>query len=762
MADKNGEMKRTYLGARRAVLGLYIVFVALLVVVGCRLTYLTLIKGDDLRIRAEDQQYRGETLPSKRGTIYDAKMNVLAQSADVWRIIINPIKINDPDKTEAENRERFEKVISGIVDILGLEEEALRKKVQSYVDDNYGYCIIKKSVEYNEYMEIMAYADDNGLGDVFQYEIDTKRYYPDGALASVVLGFTGDKGAGRYGLEIYYDEQLKGVDGKIFTLYDSRNNELDSANEIVYDKKNGENLVLTLNNEVQTILRNACVDALEKNDADGVYGVVMNTKTGAILGICNVPDFDPNDPEAISDPKKLEEIEGITDPEEKSKKYSEAQFEQWRNKVVGDYYYPGSVYKVFLVAGALEEGVIDENTTYNCRGTITIGDRIIKDFKPTGHGNENPLMLLVNSCNTFSVEVGLRMGQELFYKYYEGFGFTEITGVDMSGEFEPTKGTTYEAPGLEGIDYQFTKSDLASVSFGQGNKVNTLQVAAAISAIGNGGKLMTPFVVQKAVDDNGNTIWENKPEIKRQVISEGTAKTVASYMEQVVIAGTGKNAYVQGYHVAGKTGTSEITDTSEAGDYFASFAGFAPVDDPEITVAIVVNNPKGALYTGGDIAAPIAKAVFEKVLPYLGVEPSYSESELNELSSPAPNLIGKSVTDAKAQLSSTKHNVRIIGDGDKVVYQSPEPGRQTPPNGVIVLYTESNIEKATAIVPDFSGMTVSQANQLAVKRGFNLRISGNTLQADNIIAYEQDYAEGTELELGSVIVVSFKTSGILD
>ena len=227
MADKKGEMKSTYLGARRAVQGLYVVLAVLLLVVGCRLGYLTLIKGDDLRIRAEDQQYRGEVLPSQRGTIYDAKMNVLAQSAFVWRIVINPMKINDPEKTESENKERYENVIKGIVDILELEESALRTKVQNYIDGNYGYCIIKKSVEYNEYMEIMAYARENELGDVFQYEIDTKRYYPDGALASVVLGFTGDKGAGRYGLELYYDEQLKGTDGKIFTLYDSRNNELE-------------------------------------------------------------------------------------------------------------------------------------------------------------------------------------------------------------------------------------------------------------------------------------------------------------------------------------------------------------------------------------------------------------------------------------------------------------------------------------------------------------------------------------------------------
>ncbi len=763
LADKKGEMKRTYLGARRAVFGLYIALVALLLVAGGRLFYLTIIKGDALRVRAEDQQYRGEVLPSLRGTIYDSKMNVLAQSASVWRIIINPMKINDEDNTTEENKERFEAVISGIVDILELEEEPLRKKVTEYMDDNYGYCIIKKSVEYTEYIAIVEYADKNDLEDVFQYEIDTKRYYPDGPLASVVLGFTGDKGVGRYGLELYYEERLKGVDGKIFTLYDSRSNELDSANKIIYDRKNGESPVLTLNNEIQTILRNACVDALNQHDADGVYGVVMNTKTGAILGLCNVPDFDPNNPNELTDQRVIEKIEAETDPEKKSQLYRDAQFSQWRNKVIADTYYPGSVYKVFLVAGALEEGVIDENTNFTCHGTISVGDRTIKDFNPTGHGDETPMMLLVNSCNTFSVEVGLRMGQELFFKYYEAFGFTQPTGVDMTGESELKAGTAYKSPYIGGGNNAFTRSDLASVSFGQTNTVTALQIAAGISAIGNGGKLMTPFVVQKTVDDNGNTIWEREPEVKRQVISEKTAKTVASYMEQVVISGTGKNAYVQGYHVAGKTGTSENTDTEDVlNDYVASFAGFAPVDDPEITVVIVITNPKGEQYTGGDIAAPVAKTVFEKVLPYLGVEPSYSEAELNELSAPAPNLVGKTVAEAKSELSSTKHNVRIIGDGEKVVYQSPEPGRQTPPNGVIVLYTESNIEKTTAIVPDFSGMTISQANQLAVKRGFNLRISGNTLSSDGIIAYAQDYPEGTELELGSVIVVSFKSSGILD
>lgn len=746
MAAINDGMKRTSLSARRAVLGLYIVLAVFLVGLIGRLGYLTIIKGDDYRRLAEDQQYNDSVLSSLRGTIYDSEMNVLAQTASVWRIQINPSKIEDDKEMGV--------VVDGLSTILELDAAKLREKIEK--NKKYGYLIVKNEVEYKQMSAMIQFAKENKVADIIFSEPDTKRYYPDGTLASTVIGFTGTDGNGLYGLEYYYDTSLTGVDGKIFTLRDARANELDSNNKIIYEAKNGENYVLTLNNEVQTVLRSACLTALEDNQADNVYGIVMNTKTGAILGMCNVPDYNSNDPFTISE-KAQAEIDALETDEEKNAAYSNAQQLQWKNKAIADFYYPGSVYKVFLVAGAMEEGAIDENTSYTCHGTITVGDRTVKDYNPIGHGAETPLTLLVNSCNTFSVYVGQRMGISLFYKYFEAFGFTEKTGIDLPGEGSPVAGVTYHSP-----EISFTNSNLVSVSFGQSNQVTPMQVAAAISAVGNGGKLMTPHIVSKTIDDSGNTIRETKPEVKRQVVSATTAATVTSYMEEVVKRGTGANAYVAGYHVAGKTGTSEKTGITDTKAYIASFAGFAPADDPEITVVIVIDNPKGARYSGGDIAAPVAGEVFSRILPTMGIEPTYTDSELAKLSEPAPDMVGKTVGEAKAELSGTEHVVRVIGSGDTVVAQSPETGRTTPANGVIVLYTEDNTEKETALVPDFNGLTVSQANQMAVNRGFNIRISGSSFSTDSVVAYKQEYAEGTELELGSIITVYFRTSGISD
>lgn len=745
MADKTQAMKRTSLSAKRGVILMWVFLAFLCIALVGRVAYLTIVKGDEYRLIAEKQQYSGSTVASSRGTIYDCNMNVIAQTADVWLVHINPSKVND------ENREL---VIRGLVDILGVDEENLRKEISE--KSSYGYLRVKSEVEYNEKTAIMQYARENKITDVIFNDPDTKRYYPNGTLASTVIGFTGTDGYGLYGLEYYYNDALTGVDGKIFTLQDGRANELENANKVIYDPVNGENFVLTLDNEVQTVLRNACLDALEDNKAENVYGIVMNTKTGAILGMCNVPDYDSNDPYEITDSRVLEKIEQAETEEEASKIKSEARYSQWKNKTVADFYYPGSVYKVFLVAGAMEEGVIDENTSYTCHGTITVGDRNVKDYNPVGHGTETPLTLLVNSCNTFSVQVGQMMGIDLFYKYFEAFGFTEKTGVDLSGEGTPNAGLTYHSP-----DISFTNSNLVSVSFGQSNQITPMQVAAAVSALGNGGKLMTPYIVSKTVDDDGNTIKENEPVEKRQVVSASTAATVASYMEEVVKRGTGANAYVAGYHVAGKTGTSEKTGIEET-KYIASFAGFAPCDDPEITVVVIIDAPGTARYSGGDIAAPVAGEIFEKVLPYLGVEPSYTDEELSKLSEATPNYVGKTLSAAKTELAMTEHTVKVIGNGDTVVSQSPEAGRTAPANGVVVLYTESGVEKQTAQVPDFTNLSVAQANSLAISCGFNIKISGSSFSSSGVVAYKQEYEQGTELELGSVITVYFKTSGILD
>lgn len=739
--------KDTYLNkksetARRGVLLLLFFAVFCLGLCVVRIGYLTLVKGDVYKSKAEAQQLSVKTLNATRGTIYDSRMNVLAQSASVWLVYVNPSKIND------ENRQA---VIDGMVNILGLDREEITAKLKA--NEKYGYLKVKGQIEYAEKTKLSSYISEHELGSVINIDPDTKRYYPNGDLASTVIGFTGSDGNGLYGIEYYYDDELTGTNGRIVTAKDGMQTELRNAFETTYDAVQGTNLVLTIDSEIQTILENALKTAIEENGASNVYGIVMDPQTGAVLAQANFPDYDPNDPYAIHDEATRKELDKIKNEEEKQAAVTEARFSQWKNKSISDFYEPGSVFKVFLVSGAMEEGVIDENTSYYCEGTINIADRTIKDYTPTGHGDETPKTLLVNSCNTFSVYVGQKMGVDLFYKYFDAFGFTEKTGIDLAGEGVPVANITYHSP-----EISFTTSDLASSSFGQTVSVTPLQIVTAVSAIGNGGKLMTPYIVAKKLDSAGNIISETKPTVKRQVISEKTASTVASYMEEVVNSGTGTNAYVAGYHVAGKTGTSEKL-TSKDVVYLASFAGFAPREDPKVAVVIVIDEPSGANYSGGVIASPIAGEVIEKTLHYLGIEPSYSEEEMANMTASAPDVIGMSVTEAEREVRASKFNVRVLGDGDTVIDQVPEADRNTPVNGVIVLYTEESNYAEYAKVPDFTGLTMWQANQLAISSGLNLKISGGSYNGTDAVAYKQEYDVGEELYYGSFVTVYFAGKG---
>jgi len=738
---KRSSMKSSSLTGVRGVIVLILIAVIAFGACVLRIGYLTLIKGDEYKEKAEAQQLSVSTINASRGTIYDANMNVLAQSASVWLVYINPSKVTEKNRSD---------VISALSDALGVDAAEISRKI----DDNSsrGYLKIKEEVEYNEKKALTDIVSQKKLGDVIFVDPDTKRYYPNGSLASTILGFTGTDGNGLYGLENKYDDILTGTNGRIVTAKDGVQFELENAYEVTYEAEQGLSLVLTLNVEIQTILENALETALTETGAKNVYGIVMETKTGAILAVANLPDYDPNSPYDVLYPQLSQYFAENGTDSEKADPVAAARIEQWKNKSVADFYYPGSVFKVFVVAGALEEGVITPETSYNCVGTITVGDRSIKDYNPIGHGAETPRTLLVNSCNTFAVYVGQKMGVNLYFKYFEAFGFSEKTGVDLAGEGSPLVNITYHDPSVS-----FSYSDLASASFGQSITVTPLQIITGVSAIGNGGKLMQPYIVSKLLDSQGNTVAATTPTVKRQVISDSTASLVASWMEDVVTGGTGKNAYVAGYHVAGKTGTSEKLGSSNK-EYIASIACFAPCDDPEISVVIVIDEPQGANYSGGVIAAPVAGEVIEKTLNYLGVEPSYSDSEVVSMSVSTPDLVGKSVNEANTVLEEYGYDVKIIGEGSTVTGQSPEAGRKTPANGVLVLYTQQNYEKKTTVVPDFSGLTVSQANRIAVSNNLNIKVSGSASGESTVVAYKQDIESGTEVEAGSIVTVSFRTT----
>ena len=730
---------------------------------------LQLVNGDKYSAIAENQQLGDRVINAKRGTIYDSTMNVLAKSADVWCVFLDPSSIS---QIKEKNRDEARTiVVSELSAILGIDQETMIKYLNR---TNSSYEKIKGQVEKTERDAVQALIDkyanraENSidLSSLIRIDPDVKRYYPHSSLASTVIGFTGDGGVGRAGLEYYYDDILTGVAGRTLTALKGNGGIMPNQYETVYDAQEGTSLVLTLDIQIQYILEDVLSQALEDTKAQGVYGIVMDVDTGAILGMASLPDYDLNDPKTIASQNLLDAYqEAVSAPEDSSEYISEQkslsyyQNKQWQNQNVLTTYDPGSVFKVITAAAAIEEGVADMNTSHFCTGVINYATRNIHCWRTGGHGSETFVDLLKNSCNPFAVTLADSIGTDVYYDYFEAFGFTEKTGIDTSGDYTPTAGVLYMERD------KFTKSDLASYSFGQSFQVSPLQMITAISAIANGGKLMTPYLVSKQLDEDGNTIKETEPVVRRQVISESTAQLISECMEEVVSTGTGKNAYVAGYHVAGKTGTSEKLAQNNLNDteaYIASFCGFAPAYDPEISVIIVVDDPEGE-HGGGAVAAPLAGDVIEQVLEYLGVDRSYTNSERENLVKYTPDLVGKTVSEAHTLISAEDLTVKIIGQGDKVVAQYPEAGRGLPSEGMVVIYTQEDYETQTVTVPDFNGLTVGEANKLALNSGLNIRISGSSLNSGTVYAYKQSREVGETVYMGEIINVSFKTTeGVAD
>ena len=723
--------------ATRAALAMAGLSLAFLYGIGA-LIYAGLINGEENRLKAERNQLSDTQIAAERGTIYDSNMNVLAKSASAWLVYINPSQIKDDTQKEL--------VVNGLSQILGVDADSVRTKAEK---TKTGYQKIAGEVETDVKEALEAYIDensDNKLSAIIGIDPDTKRYYPYSSFASPIIGFTNSDDQGVGGIEMQYDDDLTGVSGRIITAKNAQQGSMSSDYETTYDAKPGESLVLTIDEVIQYYLEQGPEQALVDTGAKYAYGIVMDTDTGAILGMTSKPDFDLNNPRKISNAALSETIAAITDDTQRAQETTNALYAQWRNRTISDTYEPGSVFKTVVVSAALEEGVVDLNTTYTCTGGIQVADNYQRCWKPGGHGHETLTQGLMNSCNPFFITIGQSLGEERFYKYFEAFGFTEKTGIDLPAEAKPVAGKTYHALESMGI------SELSSSSFGQTFQVSPIQMITAVNTIANGGKLMQPYVVDSKLDSDGNVVYKTTPTVKRQVISEKTASTVADMMEQVVSIGTGKNAYVAGYHVAGKTGTSEKIGIE--GAYIASFAGFAPADNPEISILIAIDEPAGE-HGGGAVAAPIAGMLLEKIMTYLNIEPQYEDDELSNISSVAPSLVGKSVGDAK--VSAAKFTVKVVGSGTKVISQTPAAGQQMRTGGVIVVYTEENAAKQTATVPNLCNMSMSQANSAAVNAGFNIRLSGTT-NSGEVLSYKQSVNAGEEAEIGSVITVYFKSN----
>ncbi len=707
-----------------------------------RLFYLQVVKGAEYAEKAQSQQLSDTEVEAMRGTIYDSQGNVLAQSATVWTVFLDPSNIAD------EKRQQIVDYLAGVFEYDEQEKQKLLEKSQQ---DN-KYAVVETKVENRVKEEIAAYVKENKLARCIGFEQATQRYYPYGTLASSVIGFTGADSQGLAGVEAYYDEQLTGTNGRIITAKDAKSNSISSDYETSVEAQDGQSLTLTINTTIQYYLEKELKNALDEYDAKGCYGVVMNCKTGAVLAMASLPDYDCNEPYKIIHQPYADEVEKAQG-NEKTELQSTYVQKQWRNFTVSDTYVPGSVFKTFMAAAALEENVATLNTTYNCTGSIKVDTYTMKCHYHPGHGLENFTQGLENSCNPFFITIGQKLGVHNYFKYFDGFGFTQKTNIDLPGEASPQY---YE-------EKQYGIVELSSASFGQTNSLTPIQVCTGLCAIANGGNVVKPYVVDEIKDANGNTVSKTQPIVLRQVISEKTSETVSQMMKSVVDNGTGKNGYVAGYCVGGKTGTSTKLGESKAGEkdkYIVSFAAIAPSDDPEIAMIIICDEPSVDL-GGGAICAPIAAAVVEEAMNELGVEPRYTDDEKKSMSNKTPGVTGKKADVAKTEIENAGLKCKIVGSGDTVIRQCPSASELIPADGMVVIYTGG--DKQTAVVPDFTGKSVSEVNQLAAENNLNIRITGKDTSNRMVAAYKQSEAAGTEVEIGTVITVSFKSNqAVLD
>ncbi len=706
--------------------------------VGVRLFGLMVVDAEEYQAKALSQQLKDITIEPKRGAIYDRNMNYLATSSTAWTIYISP--------NDIANDEERDLVVNGLSEILGIDAETIREKTLK----NNQYEIIKRQVEKPQTDEVRAYISEHGLGSTIGISETTKRYYPNDNLASAVLGFVGSENQGLYGLESQYDSVLQGVSGRIIASKNAKGEDMPFTYQKIIEAQEGNSLVLTIDSTIQYYVENALSKAvIDNNVQQRGCAIAMNVNTGEILAMATKPDFNPNEPFTIYDAEEAARIETLTG-EEKSKAISEAQYKQWRNKAITEVYYPGSVFKIVTGSAAIEEGVVNANSTFDCSGSIKIADTIFKCHKRSGHGHQNLMEVFQNSCNPAFILMGQGLGSETFFKYFKAYGLTEKTGIDLPGE---EMSIYYTAE-------QMGPVELASESFGQTINLTPIQLITAIAAAVNGGYLVQPHVVKQIIDSDGNVVENIEPEVKRQVISEETSLFMRELLENVVTNGSGKNAYVAGYRVGGKTGTSQKQNLkNEDGSitkYISSFCGIAPADDPEIAIIVLLDEANVANYYGSAIAAPVVGQIFEEVLPYMDIEAVYTEEELAEMDIKVPDVQGKSVTEAENAIKAAGLNATVIGDGDTVQKQVPAGQQSISKGGTVVIYTGDPLEQSMTEVPNFINMTPAQVNNAAAKAKINVKYSGTGVSGSQLLAYQQSVESGTKVEAGTTITVYFR------
>lgn len=707
-----------------------------------RLSLLTLVQGRELQERAVDQQLADTTLTAKRGTIFDANGNVLAESASVWQVVMAPVNFETDEQREAAAR--------GLSEILGLEYENVLEKTKkkSY------YVVVKRKVEVEARDKVLELIDEisekydcDGVIDLLD---DYKRYYPHDELASCVIGFTGSDEQGLEGVEWQYDKYLSGTPGRIVTAKNAQGTNMPFQYEQNIDSEDGNNIYLTIDQNIQSICEKYMAQGIVDNNVlnRGVC-IAMDVNTGAIKAMVTSNGYNLNDPYTLPIDVQ-EEIDKLPEKDQAAAE-SEALSAMWRNKAVADTYMPGSVFKMCTASMALEEGKVNDNSSFFCNGATVVEDKTIHCHSLGGHGSQSFVQAICNSCNPAFIQIGQLVGLQKFRDYYKGFGFADKSGIDLPGESDDM---FWEEGAMSTVDF-------AVASFGQNFSITPIQMVTACAAVANGGYVLQPYVVSKITDSQGNVVKSVEKRVKRQVISKQTSDKMNEILGYNTETAGATAGYVAGYKVAGKTGTSEKIGVREKlshfeEDYISSFCGYAPADNPQIAMLIFFDTPSGDAYYGSQVASPVFINIMTEVLPYLEVQTHYSEDDLQYLDSSAGDYTGISTEEAIAAAEQDGFTVSVKGYGEKVIAQIPSVSSKVAAGGNIVLYTDDESRAETVTVPSFKDYTAAEANSVAAQVGLNVSFKGAVSSGG--ICSAQDIAEGETVSPGTVITLTFSAT----
>lgn len=745
--SKNKSKKRAEKGPAQRLRQRTAILILLILVLGfgaavLRLTYLTTIQSSELQESAVDLQLADTTVSAKRGTIYDANGNVLAESASVWQVVMSPVNFKNDKQRQAAAK--------GLSEIFDLEYNDVLDdtKQQSH------YVVVKRRIESDEREKVLELIDtlkkDYSCSGVIQLLDDYKRYYPKNSLASSVIGFTGSDDQGLEGIEYEYDSYLSGTPGRIITAQNARGTDMPFRYEQNVESEDGNNVYLTIDETIQSICEKYMQKGVEDNNVlnKGVC-IAMDVNTGAILAMVTTDGYDLNNPYELSakDKKKIKS----TPKKKQAEAESAALSNMWRNKAVADTYMPGSVFKMCVASAALEENLVNEKTSFTCTGSILVEGETIHCSNIAGHGTQNFVEVISNSCNPAFIQIGQMLGAGKFRQYYQGFGFSDKTGIDLPGEAEDS---FWKEGKMGGVD-------LAVASFGQNFTITPIQMITACAAVSNGGYVVQPHVVSKITDSKGNVIKTVDKKIKRQVISDDTSKKMNEYLEYNTERQGAAAGYISGYKVAGKTGTTEkrgVTkfESSFSEDYISSFCGYAPADDPQIAMLVFFDTPDGDAYYGSQVSSPVFINIMSEVLPYLDVKTSYTDEELGYVDASAGDYTGVSVDEAKTAVEADGFTATVKGNGSTVISQIPTVSSGLQKGGSIVLYTDSDSQSETVSVPSLIGLSPDEVNNVASDYGLNVSFSGATTSSGT--SSSQNIEVGTSVSPGTVITVSFADS----